>query len=108
VTLLSMKIAVVKAVAFLPVLAAGAETAAGVITDRWSPLINLGAVGCVLAWFMFRMEPRLRRMEQAIDRMSRAIMLAALSMKGVSPALKEQATAVLKEIEDAQERREQP
>lgn len=96
-----------KFAAFLPFIAAAAETAAGVITDRWSPLINLGAVGCVLAWFMFRMEPRMRRMEQAVDRFSRTVLLAVVSMRGVDPPIKEQAQAVLKEIDDAQERRDQ-
>jgi hypothetical protein len=101
------QIVATKLVALLPILAAAGETATGVLTDRWSPLINLGAIGCVLIWFLVKTEPRLRRMEQAIDRQSKSLMIAVISMRGVEGPVKEQAQAMLDEIKSAEERREQ-
>lgn len=88
----------------LAVLAAGAE-ASTIVADRWSPLINLGAVGCILAWFLIKLEPRMRRIEQAIDRASRAQMLAVMSMHGIPANIREQAEGLKQEIEAADERR---
>lgn len=96
-----------KVISLLPVIAAASETAAGVLTDRWSPLINLGAIGCVLGWFLIKLEPRLRRMEQAIDRSSRAQLMLLIGIRGIEPAVKDQAQTLLKEIEEAQERRQE-
>lgn len=96
----------IKLLTLLPILGFLAEAATGVLTDQWGPLINLGAVGCVLAWFMFRTEPRLRRMEQAIDRSSRALMIVTMSIRRLAPEIKEQAESLISELEDAKERQE--
>jgi hypothetical protein len=62
------------------------------------PLINVGAVGAVLAWFMFRTEARLQEIEHAIEVMSKAILILAISnVKDDSPA-KSQAEALLSDL----------
>ena len=80
-------------------LAVIAQTATGFVTDKWSPLINLGAIGCVLAWFLIRAEPRLGKIERAIDRSSRALMIATLAMRGQD--VREEAHDLAKEVDDA-------
>ena len=77
------------------------------MTDTWTPLINIGAIGCVLAWFLFRSEPRMARVERAIDRGTRGNLLAAVAMsdmaegRTISPAMRAQAKELIKEIDDA-------
>lgn len=65
----------------------------------WAPLINTGAIGIVLGWFMIRMEPRMRAIEASIDTVSRALMLSVLSMKFGDRGLQEQAQAIIAEID---------
>lgn len=67
--------------------------------QQLGPLINLGAVGCVLAWFMFKAEPRLKGLEESIDRNTRALLLAIISIEGLSPGVKDQVNTLLKEVE---------
>lgn len=47
----------------------------------WDPsaLLNFGAVGAVLAWFLFRTEARLDRIEAGQDRMVRATMIVVMA-----------------------------
>ena len=68
---------------------------------EFAPLINLGAVGVVLGWFMFRMEPRLEQIEAAIDRLARAQMLLVVAQPDTSPNIRAQAQAILKELDDS-------
>lgn len=65
------------------------------------PLIQLGAVGGVLVWFMFKTEPRLRGVEAAIDRMARSILLLVVSIPHATDTAKEQAKGIITEIDDA-------
>jgi hypothetical protein len=67
--------------------------------EALGPLINLGAVGAVLAWFLFRSESRMERLESAVDRMTRAMMLELASRPDVSPAIKRQAAEIVEEID---------
>lgn len=86
--------------------AAVGEAAAGTgLADKWGPLVNLGAIGCVLFWFLLKTDPRLRRIEEAIDRNSRANLLAVLSMNGVPSHVKKQAEAIIGELDKASDRR---
>ncbi len=82
----------------VPVVAVAAE-AATALSNTWSPLINLGAIGCVLAWFLIRAEPRMSRIERAIDRSSRAVLIAALAMSEASPGVRDQAKELIREID---------
>lgn len=67
-------------------------------------LIQAGVAGVVLAWFMFRTEARLKGIENAVDRMARANLLLVLSLRDVNNAAKNEASAVIKEIDDAKAR----
>lgn len=66
-----------------------------------APLFQVGAIGAILAFLLLKTEPRLRGMEAAIDRNSRALMLSLLAGEQVSAALKAQAQALLEELHDA-------
>ena len=63
-----------------------------------APLLNVGAVGVILAWHLFRTESRLDRMERAIDRMVRAQMIEVAAGLQVPEPVREQARAVLSEM----------
>lgn len=71
------------------------------VASWYQPLVNMGAIGIVLGWFMLRAEPRLRAIEASIDRVARALMVAVLSMKSCDASLKEQAQSIINEVEEA-------
>jgi DNA-binding HxlR family transcriptional regulator len=71
------------------------------------PLINLGGVGAVLAWFLFRAEKKfdeIRRSyelnSKALDRMVRSQMLAVMADIHVAPQVRQQAQELLQEIKE--------
>lgn len=63
-----------------------------------TPLANVGAVGAILAWFLLQTNPRLERIERALDALSKAILLDIVSRENVSPPVKEQAQSMLNEV----------
>lgn len=88
----------------------GLGTTGGVLGDAvtgfdWSPLLNMGGVGLVLVWFLWKAEPRMRAIESAIDRNSRSILILLLEISRTTPEAKIQANAVVTEIEKAEEAR---
>lgn len=75
-----------------------------------APILQVGAVGGVLVWFMFWMVPRMNKQEEAIaevgraiDRNARANLLLVLTLG--TPSAKLQAENVIKEIDRAEEAR---
>jgi hypothetical protein len=64
--------------------------------DFVQPLINVGAVGGVLAWVLWRTDRRLERLERAIDRLTRAQTLALVAHE--SSGVRQQAQALLAEL----------
>ena len=74
-------------------------------TGAWGPLLQVGAVGCILAWVLIRLEPRLGRVERAIDRNSRTILLAMVANPSTSAVVKEQARMIKDEIDAARKAR---
>jgi hypothetical protein len=78
-----------------------AETASSLIPPEFAPLANLGAMGLVLLWFMWRLEPRLRKLEETIDRQTRMNGYVIIALESLSPAIKKQVDVVIKEVEDA-------
>jgi hypothetical protein len=68
-------------------------------------LLQFGAGGFVLLWFMFRCEPRLRAMEKSMDRLAKAILLKIISYSD-NHTQKEEAESLLKEMEDEREKRD--
>ncbi len=81
---------------FMPILAADFD---------FTPLINGGALSIILAWFLWKHEPRIKAIEEAIDRMSRTLLLFLLELAHVSDAAKLQAKAIIEEIGKAEEQR---
>jgi hypothetical protein len=88
------------------VIFAAAETAQAV-TDGWQALLNMGAIGCVLVYQLARAEPRLQRIERAIDRQSRGGLIMGQMMddiasgRKVSEMTKVQARDLINEIDAA-------
>ncbi len=74
----------------------------------FSPLVNLGAMGVVLAWMLWKAEPRMRAVESAIDRQSAAILILLLEIDRTTPEAKRQATVVMEEIKAARRARGEP
>lgn len=72
-----------------------AETLSG----QWSPLINLGAIGCVLGWFILRAEPRMVAIEAAINRGVRMTGILIIALDGVPPSVREQAREIISELD---------
>jgi len=71
----------------------------------YSPLYNLGAIGVVLAWLMWRVEPRMKAMEAALDRATRATMLMLIARPEAAEAVKEQSKGLVEECSKAEEAR---
>lgn len=64
-----------------------------------SILSGAGVAGAVLAWHLFVVDRRLRKIEEAIDSSTRSDLLRLAASPHVAPDLKEAATAIMKEIE---------
>ena len=65
---------------------------------EWGAFANLGAFGAIVAWMLLRAEPRLERIERALEQLTRAQMLTLISRPEVEAAVKEQARQLLEEI----------
>lgn len=61
-------------------------------------LLNFGAIGGVLYWFMTKFESRMRRVEEALDRQTRAIVLDIATRPTASPGAKDEARKIANEI----------
>lgn len=72
------------------------------------PLLNLGAIGAVLAWFLIQLIPRLERIERALDRLTRAQMLTLISRKDAPPEVKALARDLVGEVEEAETQPKRP
>lgn len=68
-------------------------------------LLQVGAVGGVLVWFLARAEPRLKGLEESNDRLTRGMMLFVLATEEVRTYLRDQATQLLAELEAAEKHR---
>lgn len=80
---------------WLPVLADSATSG----MEAFAPLLNIGAVGGVLIWFMTKAEPRMKRIEQAIDRATLANMVFLMGIKGIPEHVQREAEKIKAEIE---------
>lgn len=65
-----------------------------------TPVLQLGAVGAVLAWFLLQTNPRLERMERAIDLLSKAILLDLIGRPETQPNVRAQAEEMVRTIND--------
>lgn len=81
------------ALPYFPVLAQ--ETGKGF---DFSLLWNAGVCGVILAWTMWRAEPRLRGIEAAIDRLTRMIAIMLTELPHVLQGAKDQCRVVMGEL----------
>lgn len=63
------------------------------------PLLNVGAVGAILWWFMTRLERFMRDNTRSQDRLTRSILLLNVSLPSATPRIKEQARHIMHELE---------
>lgn len=71
------------------------------VPEFLAPVMNLGAMGCILLWFMFRSEARQKAQEEATDRLTRSITLALLAQQ-IPPYMETACHNILKETEVAE------
>lgn len=69
--------------------------------NPWAALANVGAVGAVLIWFMFRAEPRLKAIEKATDRQTRSMILLTINLPSTSKQVRIMGEEILTEITEA-------
>lgn len=72
---------------------------------EWTPLLNMGAVGVVLAWFLWKDEPRKRAMERAIEQNTLTLTILLIEIERTSPQAKEQAELIKSAIHKARRAR---
>jgi hypothetical protein len=80
-------------------LLAEATTGSDGLMDSLKPLIQVGAVGAILAFFLVKLEPRLRAIEMAIYTLSRGQMLLLLNSENADIAIKKAAQEIKCEVE---------
>lgn len=64
-----------------------------------APLLQTGVAGAILAWFMFRLEPRIRSLEESIDRQVRAMMLDLMAHNQLRSETVRQLQQIVEEID---------
>lgn len=83
--------------AFAPSLATAAS---GDFMGALAPLIQVGAVGAILAWYLVKQEPRMRAIEFELQTQSRAILLNTLANPHASAQIREAALELKEQVED--------
>lgn len=63
-----------------------------------TPLFQLGAVGAILAFFLVQTNPRLERVERALDFLSRTMLLDIVSRENIPEINKRQAASMLRQM----------
>lgn len=91
----------------LLVFLASAETAG--FMEILKQLSNYGGIAVVLAWLLWKSEPRLRAIEAAIDRLVRLLAIFMIELPHVIEAVKTQCRDIIKETDKAaKERGDEP
>ncbi len=70
--------------------------------EMMAPLVNVGAVGAIVLWFMLRTEGILKDLVGGFDRLSRTINLFLLAQEAVPEYFKKRAQDLLEETEAAE------
>lgn len=84
-----------KALIIVAVAAEGAST----VIDKYGNLFNLGAVGCVLLWFMMQLTPQIKALVAALDRSTRMSGLTIIGLEFLPASVKKQAGLIVNEID---------
>ena len=66
-------------------------------------LLNFGAIGCVLAWMLWRSDSRQEKIERSLDRLTRAQMLTLVARPDVDDHIKHQARQIMRELSPMQD-----
>lgn len=85
--------------------AAVVEGSTAFLPSEIAPLANLGAMGCVLLWFMLRSEPRMVKLTEALDRMTKMNGYVLIALESLHPAVKKQVQVLIDEVETAEAQR---
>jgi hypothetical protein len=67
-------------------------------------LINYGALGAIVLWFMFRVEGSLREARDAVLLNTRALTLLLLSNDKIAPQAKAEADAIIMSVQKLSEK----
>lgn len=84
-------------------LAAVAAEGSATVIDKYGPLFNLGAIGCVLLWFMMQLTPQIKALVTALDRSTRMSGLTVIALEYCSQSVKDQAQRIVSEIDSARD-----
>ena len=76
------------------------------VMPDWTALVNLGGIGLVLAWFMLKSEPRMKAIEDAVDRNTKSNIMLIYGINRLSPREKLELQALEQELEHAKRERE--
>lgn len=69
-------------------------------TYPWKePLLPFGVGVAVIAWLLFRTEPRIRALEKSVDRLSKAILMWVMTAKRATEEMKREAQHMENEID---------
>jgi hypothetical protein len=82
-----------------------AEASTSLLPAEIAPLANLGAIGCVLLWFMLRSEPRMQKQTEALDRLTKMNGYVIIALESSIPAVKKQVQSLIEEVEAEEARR---
>lgn len=74
----------------------------------WLEMVKAGGVFAICAFVLTRLEPRLRAMEAAIDRLTRSILMTMLEIPHIMEHVKTQSRDMLKELDAAAAARKEP
>jgi hypothetical protein len=87
---------ILQAIPFAPVLAEEINK-----SFDWGQFANYGICGAILAWTLWRAEPRLRGIEAAIDRLTRMIAIMLTELPHVLEGAKAQCRVMDRELDAA-------
>ena len=73
-----------------------------------TPLLQLGAVGAILAFFLVQTNPRLERVERALDFLSRTVLLDIVSRANIPEVNRTQARSMLDQLNTKYKRDRDP
>lgn len=74
----------------------------------WMPLLNIGGVGAVLAFVLWKLEPRMRGAEAAVDRQTRMLAIFLIEMPHIMEAALQQCKNMSVELDSAKKKRGDP